>query len=169
MNIPAETLPPTSSQSMGYARRAIRFVEPWRHRGWQFKIYGINPDLPAAGRSVVEPASIGHAKGLAVLRLTEARRADEEGFGFLIVHQGHLARWVLVDCWRERILLDHWLHKADLGSPDRFELMTDGLCACVWELRVIEFERQAWTRCVLRAGAAPDYAAYMDARLDEDC
>jgi len=158
----------TSGPIGRYAQRAIRFVELWRHRNWQFKIYGINPDIPHPDEPVVETVLVDLAKRIAVERLGQAGREGEAGYGFLIVHRGRLARWILVDCWREGILLDHWLHRADHAAPDRFEPVANGLCACVWELRVIDFEREAWTRCVLKAFPAPDYAGYVNARLDED-
>ena len=43
-----------------------------------------------------------------------------------------------------------------------------GPAACVWDLRVIGFERDAWLSKVLRNPSGPDIDAYLSERLNED-
>lgn len=54
-------------------------------------------------------------------------------------------------------------------EPTNLKYVTPrGLSACVWDLRLIWFERQAWVDAMLGPAAFPDPSAYLEARLDED-
>jgi hypothetical protein len=86
----------------------------------------------------------------------------------MILHEGRLARWILVDIWRDWILLNHFLYRAKIGSSDGFQLVTDGLNACTWELRVVAFERDAWVTQMLTRPKGPDLSSYLNSQLNED-
>ncbi|HSF81772.1 MAG TPA: hypothetical protein VLA49_11090 [Anaerolineales bacterium] len=43
-----------------------------------------------------------------------------------------------------------------------------GLTACVWDLRLMAFERQSWLETVLANPSGPDLEAYLACRLNED-
>jgi hypothetical protein len=43
----------------------------------------------------------------------------------------------------------------------------NGPAACVWDLRVMAFERDAWLECILK-NPRPDVEAYLQRRLNED-
>jgi hypothetical protein len=49
-----------------------------------------------------------------------------------------------------------------------FDMTATGPAACVWDLRVIGFERDAWLSKVLRNPGGPDIDAYLDEHLNED-
>ena len=48
------------------------------------------------------------------------------------------------------------------------DMTATGPAACVWDLRVIGFERDAWLSKVLRNPGGPDIDAYLFERLNED-
>lgn len=50
----------------------------------------------------------------------------------------------------------------------RAEVTATGVIACVWDLRVICFERGAWVEQVLANPTGPDVERYLACRLSED-
>ena len=88
--------------------------------------------------------------------------ADKDGYGlgFVIVHRGQIADWIVL-CWwtdddimRSRVLT----HENGVVS-DRSD---ENFLGCVWELSVIDWERKAWINTILRhpGSATPgDYLA----------
>jgi hypothetical protein len=78
----------------------------------------------------------------------------------MVVHQGLAANWLLVDWWSNGIWLYHRLHRAPVGSSQFSRIETD-LIACIWELKVVEFERIAWIETMLQRATGPDVEAYL--------
>jgi hypothetical protein len=122
--------------------------------GWQLKVHGIC----AAGRQLKEvtiESALAHAE-------KHVRWPDREsGFGFITLHFGEQAVWLLVDLWVEDILR-HFLYQAPLAQPDQFtDGPTDGTMACVWELAVMQHERASWIKHVLSRPEDPDYQVYL--------
>jgi len=75
--------------------------------------------------------------------------------GFLIVHYGMDGTYLLVSQWYDANMLKHWVLGADGdadGSTTFAPLAQRDLVACVWELEVIRFERDAWVNTVLAHG-----------------
>lgn len=147
-------------------RRPIRFLEEWRHEEWRIKVYGIrhggperpDPDLVARAKDVARRA-------LPLPAVTPARY----GVGFLGVHQGRGADFVFVDWWEEENELRHALHLTPPGRRGELVPAWPGApVACVWDLRLMAHERDAWVRHVLRDPAGPDLDAYLADRLHED-
>jgi hypothetical protein len=69
--------------------------------------------------------------------------------GFVIIHRGHDAMWLMVHVWKSDILTQ-FAYQAPLSNPiDFIPLRSDGQCSCVWELEVIKHERDAWVRCAM--------------------
>lgn len=155
-----------------YALRSIRFLELWECRGWPVKIYGIGLERPPQGAGIVAPIFVDAAKE--ALDCALATGAPDPGAspraGFAILHEGQLARWLILDLWHNWVLLHHVLHRADRNQiPVRFQPVSDGLCACTWELRVIGYERDAWLNTMLAPPEGPDLESYLRSRLFEDC
>jgi hypothetical protein len=161
---------PASTRPYPYQLRAIRFVELWHCQGWDLKIYGINHHRPAAGDLVVSPRFVSAAKQVidGALRHNAPDPGGSPRAGFVVLHQGKLARWLLLDLWRDWVLMHHMLYRANLDTPVDFRPVGDGLCACTWELRVISFERDAWLAHLVAAPDQPDVAAYLRTQLAED-
>lgn len=89
--------------------------------------------------------------------------------GFLGIHDGKTANFVFVDWWASENELHHHVYASPLNQPDKLEYITPtGLIACVWDLRVMEFEGQAWLETVLKNPKGPDFEDYLERRLNED-
>lgn len=67
--------------------------------------------------------------------------------GFVIVHRGRDAMWLIVHVWQSDILVQFAFQATLLEPVDFVRLRSDGMCGCVWELEVIKHERDAWVRC----------------------
>jgi hypothetical protein len=91
------------------------------------------------------------------------------GVGFLGIHDGRGADFVCIDWWAEENELHHHVYMASQSQPDQFEYVTPtGLIACVWDLRVLCFEREAWLQSVLANPSGADLDHYVRLRLNED-
>jgi prepilin-type processing-associated H-X9-DG protein len=148
-----------------YEKRAIRFLEVWRAGGWRLKVYGI-----AHARATPRPELIAAAKLVAQPRLESAPGSlSHYSVGFLGVHDGRTANFVFVDWWADENELHHHVYVSPTDQPSRFAYVTPtGLAACVWDLRVMAFERQAWLDPVLKRPHGPDLDAYLRQTLNED-
>lgn len=129
----------TPASGTQLADRPTRFIGVERCRGWQLKHYEITLDgLEVAGE-------IRDAVG-AVVDAHLAGSPHEPSVGFVILHAGTDAVWMLVDLWQNELLYQA-LFRAALDTPTNFEPVgSDGPVGCVWELRVISHERGAYVR-----------------------
>ena len=76
---------------------------------------------------------------------------------------------MLLDRWVQEAALRHHLRSSPLHRPrDLEDLSFEDFMACVCELRVACFERQAWIDAVLANPSGPAPQAYLELRLDED-
>ncbi len=146
-----------------YAPRYVRFLELWEPTGWRIKVYGI------AYRSQ-EPRSslLGAAKNRALqLLMRTAVRCAHYGVGFMVVHDGRGANFVLVDWWANENELHSHAYISATDQPDLLVYAAPtGPIACVWDLAVLSFERQAWVDTVLNNPDGPDLEAYLMSRLE---
>ena len=148
-----------------YSPRPIRFLELWEEAGWRVKVYGISyrDEHPRA-------ALVAAAKLVARERLPQPAVAEHRyGVGFMGVHEGRGANFVFVDWWADENELHHHVY---ISSPDdpcdlRYSMPDDPL-ACVWDLRVLSFERQAWLNAVLKNARGEGLDDYLARRLNED-
>ena len=82
------------------------------------------------------------------------------------VHEGRGSNLVFVDWWAHENELHHHAWVSPEGEFQHFDYVTPaGLAACVWDLAVIGFERQAWIDAALDT-SPPDYSRYLDAALE---
>jgi hypothetical protein len=148
-----------------YRPRAIRFLEEWRDAGWRLKVYGIAYRTERPRAALVE-----RAKRLARARLPQPAISESRyGVGFLGVHDGRDANFIFIDWWADENELHHHVY---CSATDELESLTyvtpTGLSACVWDLRVQSFERDAWLAEVLRNAGGADVEGYMARRLNAD-
>lgn len=146
-----------------YEPRPIRFLELWQPADWRLKLYGIayrkerqNAELVAAAKRVFEP-------------LLATAAEPNYRVGFVGVHEGRTADFVFLDFWADENELHHHVFVSPVGQPDALRCVTGtGLSACVWDLRLQAFERDAWVAHVLRRAPQPDFEGYLSARLNEE-
>jgi hypothetical protein len=148
-----------------YQTRPIRFLELWQEGPWRLKVYGIAYDRPAP-----RPELVAAAKAAARKRVARVPSSLlHYSVGFLGIHDGRTANFVFVDWWASENELHHHVYVSPTAEPAKLTYETpSGLVACVWDLRVVCFERQAWLDTVLKNPGAPDFEAYLAQRLNEN-
>lgn len=146
-----------------YAPRPIRPLGVISNDGWRVKVYGIAYEGERPSEELVLAASRIASEVLPFPAVIDGRY----GAGYLGVHAGRGHDFVFVDWWEDENELHHRVFVAPAGEPDAFEEVTaTGLSACVWDLAVMCFERQAWVETVLTNPAGPDLDAYAARFLD---
>jgi hypothetical protein len=143
-----------------YAPRPIRPLGVRTHAGWLVKAYGIT-----FGAAALDPARFVGGEALALAALPDPPRTDgRPGVGFLILHQGRTGDYAVLGWWdnENELPLRVFVRPPDGGwRPAR-----GGESACVWDLQVIAFERDAYVATVLAADAPADpVAAYLGRSL----
>lgn len=148
-----------------HKKRPIRAIETIAFSGWTIKLYGISQFEERPGEMFLE-------KGKELARHTlplPAKTDDRYGQAFVTVHQAGAFHQILVDWWENTNELRHRVFRAPPDAPMEFVDITDtGGAFCVWELRVLAFEREAWLTHVLLPAAGPDHVSYSRALLNED-
>jgi hypothetical protein len=145
--------------------RPIRFLELWQPDGWRMKVYGIAYGQPTPCRELVEAGQKIAQETLA----TMAAKTRHYSVGFVGIHDGRTGNFVFVDWWTDENELHHHVFISPLDKPTQlFDITATGPHFCVWDLRVIGFERDAWLATVLRNPGGPDIEAYLAQRLNED-
>ena len=148
-----------------YRQRPTRFLELWQQGPWRLKVYGIAYDRAAPRPELIEAAKVVARQRLAGIPAF----LPHYSVGFLGVHDGRTANFVFVDWWADENELHHHVYVSPTDEPGKLTYATPtGLVACVWDLRVMAFERQAWLDAVLRNPQGPDLEAYLALRLNED-
>lgn len=146
-----------------YAPRPTRLHQLIRPAGWTLKLYGIS-----YGRRAVDERLLTAASSAAATVLPAADKPDVFGIGFVIAHQGQHAEWVLIDWWQAGGILAQRIVSRPYGSDDPLAQAPPHLLACVWELRITTFERDAWVKFVLAQPSRPNFSAYLDAAVGNE-
>ena len=145
-----------------YDLRPSRSLDTWELSGWTLKVYGISASGPRPSDALVVIA-----RDLARRTLPQPALAEHRyGVGFVGIHEGRGANFVFVDWWENDNEIHHVNYFALEGETSYTEAR--GGILCVWDLRVLEFERAAWIGTVLKNPAGPDLDAYLARRLNED-
>lgn len=148
-----------------YQPRPIRFLELWSESGWRVKVYGI-----AYRRELPRQELVQAAKEISLPYLSPASDDSRHySVGFLGVHDGRGANFVFFDYWADENELHHHVYISPSEQPGALQYITPtGLTACVWDLRLMAFERQAWVDSVLANPKGPDIEAYLACQLNKD-
>lgn len=146
-----------------YRPRPIRPLGILRHEDWRLKVYGIAYSGPRPPDDLVAAAA-----GIARETLpSPALISGRYGVGYLGVHAGRGSDFVFVDWWEDENELHHHVYVCPSGEPEQLaEATATGVCACVWDLAVMSFERRAWLETVLMNASGPDVEAYLTRTLD---
>lgn len=146
-------------QDPPYLPRQFRSQPLWHVADFDLKVYTIDTGTPPAAelldaaRLCAEAALKSHAAARPHYRL-----------GYCVLHAGTEANWLLVDWWCEGGIVCQRLYAAPAGTLE-FSAAAPGLLACVWELVVIQHERNAWVRHMLTEQA--DRAAWLADQLPD--
>jgi hypothetical protein len=145
-----------------YRPRAIRFLDLWQPAGWHIKVYGI-----ALGAERPRDDMVRALEREATSLLPQpAQTPSRYGLGFACAHQGRTGDVAFIDWWEAEDELHHHMF---VWADGRLRRARDSeLTACIWDLAVIGFERDAWVDAILRNPAGPDRDAYLAARMVRD-
>ena len=162
----AEAPSPHAMEFTPYQERAYAFLELWNEDAWALKVYGINHQAESSTGQVVDPTIVAAAREKIRAHLPEIdRKGDHHHTGFAILHQGMGGNWLLLHWWVQESICCEALWKSPEESPTVFEAAPRSFMACVWELVVIDFERQAWVETVLQHKGNRD--RYLGTRLPD--
>jgi len=155
-----------STEWSSYEPRLFADLGILTERRWALKLYGIHHDITRDKAALVDPAVLQsgstHIRGL----LAEADRVGaHHNTGFVILHQGKQANWLLTHWWIHQDVCCHIVSRSPLDDPVRFTRVAAPIMACVWELLVVQFERGAWISTALQP--KPNFDAYLAARLPD--
>ncbi|MCC6242412.1 MAG: hypothetical protein IT353_06200 [Gemmatimonadaceae bacterium] len=155
-----------------YEPRHIQFAGIEQLAGCRLKRYHILRKHHVAHDSLVSDA-LHTAEAYIVA--TQERAAVKESrwwtlpshrVGSLVVHEGADANFVLIDMWVDENMLRHHVWSSPRGGGALQSTRDTDLAVCVWELAVIQHERAAWLRHVLRNDAPEDIDAYLRDTID---
>ena len=151
-----------------YVPRSVRFLGLERVGATTLKVYGIGVTDPVPSADV-RSAALRYAAA-AIERNVAPRIAGGRDWstvatadvGSLVVHTGRDAVFVLLDVWVDENILRHHVWIAPLSAPTAFESLDGtGVMACVWEMVVLQHERDAWVRHALRQAPHGNLPAYL--------
>jgi hypothetical protein len=107
------------------------------------------------------------AKNLAENEITLAEKQNiHHHAGILIIHLADSFNQIVFDWWAKENELRHKVFKAESHAPFNFiDITFTGEAFCVWEIKVIAFERDQWLQHILLPHL-PAEARYFDAQLN---
>lgn len=124
-----------------YKKREVSFLKIIRKGDWNIKTYGIRfKDLP---NDSLEEFILGKLPSPA---LTENRY----GIGFLIIHKGIVANWIMLNWWGFEDIIHQKLYTSEDEDFKIIKPVADNsILACVHELDIYYFESNAWKKNML--------------------
>jgi hypothetical protein len=155
-----------STEWSAYEPRLFVDLDILTERHWTVKLYGIHHDITRDKAALIDPAVLQSGRMQVCGLLAEADRVGaHHNTGFVILHQGKQANWLLTHWWIQQNVCCHIVLRSPLDDPARFVRPAAPITACVWELVIIDFERRAWVATALQA--KPAFNAYLAARLPD--
>ena len=142
-----------------FKNRKLSFEEIFIIEDWQVKIYTITSNAHFESLKTLEYVTslLGSLLGSA---------SDHHHLAFLIVHEGTDGVWSILNWWTGREMLRITTYYTSFEKLDSIELKPDtGSMACVWELPIINHERNAWVKHVLQNHTNPDFIGYANDSL----
>ncbi|MFJ5289177.1 hypothetical protein [Streptomyces sp. NPDC088348] len=146
-----------------YSPRLVKALPPVDVCGRALKVYAMFAE-PESASTLPEPEWLQQQVASV---LTEPLQEGDHPAGFLILHYGTEGNYLLVSQWYDANMLKHWVRGTAVdaaGNTTVTPLVQRDLIACVWELEVIKFERDAWVNTVLAQGRLDQ--ASLDAYLN---
>ena len=147
-----------------YAPRPVRYLEQRDLDGWRVKLYSIVYGDRPLDRPVYED-------GLGIALATLPRPAvtpSRPGVAFAICHQGRGVHYLVLCWWDNENEFFNRVFVRTIGGGGSWRPASGGESACVWDLQVIWFEREAYVETVLGGAHGADVDAYLARRLRID-
>lgn len=140
-----------------YESRAVNFLKEVGVGGWRLKLYGLSTgsepvtdELVATGLSKILP------------ELPEPATTDDRyGVGFAIIHRGTLRNWFSLAWWEYENVLFHRLFSSPLDDMAAVTAEQSPAIACVHEIKIVNFENDAWIKTALSKEGDPYFSNYL--------
>lgn len=149
-----------------YEPRKIEFCSIATVNSWNIKIYSISYQEKFKSAAVLHFAV---SKLPEWLQKTKLLGLETYKIAFLIIHEGRDGVWTLFNWWIGENMVQSITFYTSFDDLTIFEEtpQTGGM-ACVWELEVINFERNMWIEYVLKKAEKPDFTGYLDQQLNSE-
>lgn len=136
-----------------YKKREVSFLKIIRKDDWNIKTYGIRfNELP---NDNIEELILDKLPNPA---LTEHRY----GTGFLIIHKGVVANWIMLNWWGYEDIVHQKLYTSQGEDFETIKPVEDNsILACVHELDIYNFEANAWKKNIL-SSEKPNFEGYLN-------
>jgi len=146
-----------------YRDRSIVFHEVRSQNEWLIKIYSI-----LYGSRPLEWNILEEGIALSFTGLPEpARDIHRPGVGFAIAHQGRGMYYVVLSWWGNENEYFNRVFVRPYGTNQQWREATEHESACVWDLQIIYFEREAYVTTILSREGTPDLEAYLSLHLQQ--
>lgn len=164
-SVPAPGLEPPAHSVAGdpafrYLPRWVESEELIAVNGYRLKPYSMHLS-DRKQKPTIAPAELGSLLKNCVPASVEQL---DHGVGFLMVHYARDGDYLLISRWYGGNMLKHELFRlTETGSGWQAEpLRSTNIVACVWELQVITFERQAWVcTAMAKGGTEASFNSYL--------
>lgn len=144
-----------------YRPRPTRFLRLQEHDGWRLKVYSI-----VYGEMDLDHPTYDEGLALALDDLPEdAVTESRPGVGFVIFHQGRGVHYLVLAWWDNENELPLRVFVRGSDEPSIWREARGAESICVWDLQVIDFERDAYIKAIL-SGGPPDIDAYLAQRFE---
>ncbi|MCB0644472.1 MAG: hypothetical protein KDC44_22665 [Phaeodactylibacter sp.] len=143
-----------------YQKRAIAFRGLTQTEGWTVKVYAITPHDNFRSEAALQAV---------IKQLPQLLQPAEAHYhlAFLIVHEGTDGLWSLINWWTGGEMLRTDTYFSDYDQPEALsQYPQQGSMACVWELPVINQERELWVKHILCQAEQPDVEGYLHHALE---
>lgn len=136
-----------AASTFEYGPRRVWSRPPVALGGARMKPY----ELRFAGRLTGREPTPADWPALLALRPPRPDDALDHAVGFAIMHYAKDGDYLLVSRWHAGNTLKHevWAVTESAEGWRRTSLADTRMIACVWELEIIHFERNAWVRTVM--------------------
>lgn len=144
-----------------YHKRNFYSLADWTIGDHRLKAYGISaPDDGRIDAPLLDAARLYTERTLG----SAAQIEGESGrLGYVVIHRGSVGVWLLIHWWAHGDICCGRLALAATGTT-LFETMEQRpLLACVWEQLVMQHERDAWVRHMMKDDQ--DSSGYLHDRL----
>jgi len=165
LDAPAPTIEQASQGTSG--NLAFRYLPRWVEagtlievNGYRFKPYWMHIS-DRKEKQTIPPAELHTLIKTCVPSSVEPL---DHAVGFLMVHYARDGNYLLISRWYGGNMLKHELFRLT-HTEDGWQaepLRSTNIIACVWELQIITFERQAWVcTAMAKGGTAESFNSYL--------
>lgn len=139
-----------------YVPRSVVKLPSWRVSALHLKVYGlILEDHQISEDALAEALEFVNKDVLQKV----AQTGDSNDLGFVIIHAGSLGLSVSAHWWTQGSVLCQCFYRRLYDSDAPLDMSLRASIGCVWELAIIDAEREIWMQTMM--GQTQDPSAYL--------